>query len=105
MNRFFFILFFVGYMRSLQEYIQARNTKYTLRYYNFAKMYGTLDILAALKILLESVTEANINNITAFLDNRPQIIYSLDINNRFLENMINYMVLKQVRRYNKTDNK
>jgi hypothetical protein len=38
----FLVLLFVGYMTSLQGYIQARDTKYTLRYYNWPKCIGNL---------------------------------------------------------------
>jgi hypothetical protein len=47
-------------------------------------MYWELDVVAALEILLESTTEATIDNITASLDNRPKTIYSVKISQTLL---------------------
>lgn len=47
-------------------------------------MYWELDVVAALEILLESATEATIDNITALLDNRPKTIYSVKISQPLL---------------------
>ena len=57
----------------------GKGYKIYLKILQLAKMYGELDIVAALEILLESATEATIDNITALLDNRPKTIYSVEI--------------------------
>jgi hypothetical protein len=62
----------------------SKGHKIYLKILQLAKMYGELDVAAALAILLESATEATIDNITALLDNRPKTIYSVEISQPLL---------------------
>jgi hypothetical protein len=61
----------------------SKGHKIYLKILQLAKMYGELDV-AALEILLESTTEASIDNITALLDNRSKTIYSVKISQPLL---------------------
>lgn len=62
----------------------SKGHKIYLKILQLAKMYWELDVVAALEILLESATEATIDNINVLLDNRPKTIYSVKISQTLL---------------------
>jgi len=84
MNRLFPRPVFRRVYDQLTGLYPSKGHKIYLKILQLAKMYGELDIVAALEILLESATEATIDNITALLDNRPKTIYSVEISQPLL---------------------